>query len=84
MAIHRASSHTTVSGLLPLMSETSENAQYLIPAAISLAFGELIATPVTLIMIPLILYIADDVKLLSFRLSKPAPSSILNHTFHEK
>lgn len=51
---------TTVSGLVPLMSETSENAQYLIPAAISLAFGELIATPVTLIMIPLLLCISDE------------------------
>ncbi|MCG8617613.1 MAG: efflux RND transporter permease subunit [Desulfobacterales bacterium] len=75
---------TTVSGLLPLMSETSENAQYLIPAAISLAFGELIATPVTLIMIPLILYIADDVKSFNFGLSKPAPSSILKYTLHKE
>lgn len=51
---------TTVSGLIPLMSETSEQAQYLIPAAISLAFGELIATPVTLILIPVLLKTAHD------------------------
>ncbi|MEH0019739.1 MAG: efflux RND transporter permease subunit [Desulfobacter sp.] len=59
---------TTVSGLLPLMSETSENAQYLIPAAISLAFGELVATPVTLIMIPVLLHIGHEIrKIFRFR-----------------
>lgn len=46
---------TTVLGLLPLMLETSEQAQYLIPAAVSLAFGELFGTLLTLILIPLIL-----------------------------
>jgi multidrug efflux pump subunit AcrB len=51
---------TTVCGLLPLIFETSEQAQYLIPAAISLAFGELFATPVTLVLIPLLLRIGND------------------------
>ena len=46
---------TTVCGLLPLLSETSEQAQYLKPTAVSLAFGELFATPVTLILIPVLL-----------------------------
>ena len=46
---------TTVCGLLPLLSETSEQAQYLKPAAISLVFGELFATPITLILIPILL-----------------------------
>ncbi len=46
---------TTICGLLPLLSETSEQAQYLKPAAVSLVFGELFATPVTLILIPLLL-----------------------------
>ncbi len=46
---------TTVCGLLPLLSETSEQAQYLKPAAVSLVFGELFATPITLILIPLLL-----------------------------
>lgn len=46
---------TTVCGLLPLLSETSEQAQYLKPAAISLVFGELFATPITLILIPVVL-----------------------------
>ena len=46
---------TTVCGLLPLLMETSEQAQYLKPAAVSLVFGELFATPITLILIPLLL-----------------------------
>ncbi len=46
---------TTVCGLLPLLSETSEQAQYLKPAAVSLVFGELFATPITLILIPILL-----------------------------
>ncbi len=46
---------TTVCGLLPLLSETSEQAQYLKPAAVSLVFGELLATPITLILVPLLL-----------------------------
>lgn len=53
---------TTVIGLLPLMSETSEQAQYLIPAAVSLAFGELFATVLMLILVPVLLAIVADVK----------------------
>ncbi|NOH97389.1 efflux RND transporter permease subunit [Vibrio sp. 99-70-13A1] len=46
---------TTVCGLLPLLSESAEQAQYLKPAAVSLVFGELFATTVTLILIPVLL-----------------------------
>ncbi len=46
---------TTVCGLMPLLSETAEQAQYLKPAAVSLVFGELFATVVTLILIPILL-----------------------------
>jgi multidrug efflux pump subunit AcrB len=53
---------TTVGGLAPLIFETSEQAQYLIPAAIALAFGELIATPATLVLIPILLTVGGDVK----------------------
>ena len=48
---------TTSLGLLPMLLETSIQAQFLIPAAVSLAFGILFATFVTLIFIPN-LYIA--------------------------
>jgi len=51
---------TTVCGLIPLLSESSEQAQYLIPAAISLAWGELIATPVTLFIVPVLIHVVHD------------------------
>ena len=52
---------TTVCGLMPLLFETSEQAQYLIPAAISLAWGELFATPITLLIVPVLTHILNDV-----------------------
>jgi len=53
---------TTVVGLMPLIQETSEQAQYLIPAAVSLAYGEIFATSMTLILIPVLIAIASDIK----------------------
>ncbi|MGH1378565.1 MAG: efflux RND transporter permease subunit [Alphaproteobacteria bacterium] len=52
---------TTVAGLMPLLSETSEQAQYLIPAAVSLAYGEIFATTITLILIPVLIAISADI-----------------------
>ncbi len=49
-------SFTTFIGLVPLMLETSVQAQFLIPTVVSLAFGVLFATGVTLILVP-VLYI---------------------------
>ena len=43
---------TTFIGLLPIMSETSVQAQFLIPMATSLAFGVVFATAVTLFLVP--------------------------------
>lgn len=62
---------TTVCGLMPLLFETSEQAQYLIPAAISLAWGELLATPITLFLVPVLTYILNDVSRL-FSMKKQA------------
>ncbi len=53
---------TTVIGLMPLLSETSEQAQYLIPAAASLAYGELFATLLMLILVPVLIAIVEDIK----------------------
>ena len=52
---------TTFAGLLPLLWETSMQAQFLIPAAVSLAYGILFATAITLILIPCLLLIQHDV-----------------------
>ncbi|MBO6640169.1 MAG: efflux RND transporter permease subunit [Roseitalea sp.] len=52
---------TTVIGLTPLLTEASEQAQYLIPAAVSLAFGELFGTALMLILVPVLIAVAEDV-----------------------
>ncbi len=55
---------STVLGLMPLINETSENAQYLIPSAISIAYGEIFATILTLILIPVLIAIKEDIKMI--------------------
>ena len=55
---------TTVFGLFPLISETSEQAQYLIPAALSVAGGEIFVTPITLIIVPVLIQIQKDISLI--------------------
>jgi multidrug efflux pump subunit AcrB len=45
-------SFTTAAGLLPIMTETSMQAQFVIPMAISLGFGILFATVITLFLVP--------------------------------
>lgn len=55
---------TTFLGLLPIQLETSIQAQFLKPMAISVAFGVLLATVVTLLLVPVLCYIADDLRLL--------------------
>ena len=53
---------TTFIGLLPIMSETSLQAQFLIPMVISLAYGVLFATTVTLILVPCLYYLGERFK----------------------
>ena len=53
---------TTFCGLYPLLSAQSEQAQYLIPAATSMAYGLLFATLITLFLIPILLLISTDIK----------------------
>ncbi len=65
---------TTVCGLMPLMFETSEQAQYLIPAAVALVFAELMATPVTLFIVPVMLHVLHDAGALLRRLGRSSSS----------
>lgn len=51
---------TTFLGLTPLLLERSLQAQFLIPMAISLAYGVLFATFITLILVPATYLIMDD------------------------
>jgi multidrug efflux pump subunit AcrB len=53
---------TTVAGLAPLIFETSRQAQFLIPMAISIAYGIVVATFLTLLLLPLLLYFSNTVK----------------------
>lgn len=53
---------TTIAGLAPLMAETSRQAQFLKPMAISIAYGIGIATILTLIMLPLFLSFGNKLK----------------------
>jgi multidrug efflux pump subunit AcrB len=53
-------SATTFFGLLPIVLERSLQAQIVIPMAISLAFGILFATIITLILIPSLYLMLDD------------------------
>jgi len=52
---------TTFAGLVPLLNETSTQAQFIIPAAASLGYGILFATVITLLIIPALLMIQQDI-----------------------
>jgi multidrug efflux pump subunit AcrB len=73
---------TTFIGLMPIMSEQSVQARFLIPMVISLAFGVLFATLVTLILVPTLYLIAHDVGQ-RLGLMKLQPTSI-EHSATEK
>ena len=51
---------TTVGGLLPLLFETSRQAQFLIPMAITLVFGLAAATILVLVLIPALVGVGGD------------------------
>lgn len=53
---------TTIAGLAPLIFETSRQAQFLIPMAISIAYGIGIATVLTLVMLPMLLSASNTMK----------------------
>ncbi len=53
---------TTFVGLVPLMLERSMQARFLIPMAVSLAFGVIFATFITLALVPASFLIAEDIK----------------------
>ncbi len=59
---------TTFFGLVPLILEKSTQAQFLIPMAVSLGFGILFATFITLILIPATYLILEDIKQIFTRL----------------
>ena len=53
---------TTVAGLSPLLLEQSRQAQFLKPMAISISYGIVVATFLTLLMLPLLLSLSNSFK----------------------
>jgi len=71
-AVHQAGIHrfrpiilttlTTFGGLSPMIFETSRQARFLIPMALSLGFGILFATMITLVLVPSLYLIVEDIR----------------------
>ncbi len=59
---------TTSLGLLPVLLETSLQAQFLIPMVISLATGIIFATVIIMVLVPNLVMILDDIKMLPSRI----------------
>jgi len=68
---------TTFAGLTPLLLERSLQAQFLIPMAISLAFGVLFATSITLILVPTLYMILEDLREFFARKKASAQEAII-------
>jgi multidrug efflux pump subunit AcrB len=79
-AVHEAAIHrfrpimlttlTTFGGLAPMIFETSRQARFLIPMAVSLGFGILFATVITLVLVPAFYLVVEDLKQGARRLFK--------------
>jgi multidrug efflux pump subunit AcrB len=52
---------TTFGGLAPMIFETSRQARFMIPMALSLGFGILFATVITLVLVPCLYLLIDDI-----------------------
>jgi multidrug efflux pump subunit AcrB len=64
---------TTFGGLAPMMLETSRQARFMIPMAISLGFGILFATVITLFLVPSLYVLVEDLFMSLRRISGVAP-----------
>jgi len=70
---------TTVAGLGPLIFEKSLQAQFLIPMAVSIAYGILVATLLTLVFLPMLLAFGNTMKVWTIWLwngTKPEKESV--------
>jgi multidrug efflux pump subunit AcrB len=53
---------TTALGLLPIMSETSPQAQFLVPMAVSLATGLVFSSFMMMFVLPALVLVMEDVR----------------------
>ncbi|MBB6520524.1 efflux RND transporter permease subunit [Pseudoteredinibacter isoporae] len=67
---------TTFVGLVPILFETSTQAQFLVPMVISLSFGVLLATTVTLILVPSLFMLAERAKARWRSEASPLPRAV--------
>ncbi len=65
---------TTFFGLMPMILETSVQARFLIPMAVSLGFGVLFATFIVLLLVPSLYLVVEDARR---RLGSATPSATL-------
>ena len=72
-------SMTTFVGLMPLMFNTSVQAQFLVPMAVSLSFGVLFATVITLLVVPSIYLFFEDVFALQDRMAEDGRKASLQN-----
>ncbi len=85
---------STIGGLIPLILETNEYARQLIPMGISLAFGVAFATLLTLMLLPCLYTIVNDLRCLVARISgrphvqrhqlEPAAGRTPGYTHHQR
>ncbi|MEO1719992.1 MAG: efflux RND transporter permease subunit, partial [Pseudomonadota bacterium] len=61
---------TTIAGLVPLMFETSLQAQFLIPLAVTIVFGVALATVLVLVLVPAVIGIGADIGALAASLKR--------------
>ena len=69
---------TTFGGLTPMIFETSLQARFLIPMAISLGFGILFATGITLLLVPALYLAVEDIQRLFA--GRPMPLRLHEHS----
>ncbi len=65
-------SATTIGGLTPLLFETSLQAQFLIPMALTIVFGLMVTTFLVLLVLPALIAIQGD-----FSLARAKPASVI-------
>ena len=74
---------TTFGGLTPIIMETSRQAAYLVPMAISLGFGIVFATAIILVLVPCLYMILEDLQGGARQLMQRLESGDSNKVVHE-
>jgi multidrug efflux pump subunit AcrB len=67
-------SGTTIGSLAPLLFETSFQAQFLLPMAITIVFGLMVTTFLVLLLVPAMIGVQADLGALRRRLAQPRPA----------